>query len=108
METYGSGNAPTKELFLKRLNDAVAKGIVIVNISQCSAGTVEMDRYETGHKLLEAGVVSGFDSTTESAVAKLMFLFGHGLSPEEVKEHMSCSLIGEVTIPSDFSNRVQH
>lgn len=108
METYGSGNAPTKEWFLKMLSDAVAKGIVIVNISQCSAGTVEMDRYETGHKLLEAGVVSGFDSTTESAVAKLMFLFGHGLSPEEVKEHMSCSLIGEVTIPSDFSNRVQH
>lgn len=44
-----------------------------------------MHRYETGHKLLEAGVISGFDSTTESAVAKLMFLFGHGLSPEEVK-----------------------
>ncbi len=101
METFGSGNAPSDEWFLSMLREAVGRGIVIVNITQCSVGSVEMHRYETGHKLLEAGVISGFDSTTESAVAKLMFLFGHGLSPEEVKEHMNCSLIGdgEVTIP---------
>ncbi|MFV0271516.1 MAG: asparaginase [Macellibacteroides fermentans] len=98
METFGSGNAPSQEWFLNMLKDAVDRGIVIVNITQCSAGSVEMHRYETGHKLLEAGVISGFDSTTESAVAKLMFLFGHGLSPEEVKEHMNCSLIGEISI----------
>ena len=99
METFGSGNAPSQEWFLNMLKDAVDRGIVIVNITQSSAGSVEMHRYETGHKLLEAGVISGFDSTTESAVAKLMFLFGHGLSPEEVKEHMNCSLIGEISIP---------
>ena len=52
--------------------------------------------------MLEAGVTSGFDSTTESAVTKLMFLFGHGLTPDEVKEHMNCSLIGEVSIPETF------
>ena len=69
------------------LKEAVSRGIVIVNVTQCSAGSVEMHRYETGHKLLEAGVISGFDSTTESAVTKLMFLFGHGLTPEEVKDH---------------------
>ena len=102
METFGSGNAPSYDWFLTMLKDAVDRGIVIVNVTQCSAGSVEMHRYETGHKLLEAGVISGFDSTTESAVAKLMFLFGHGLSPEEVKDHMNCSLIGEVTIPDTF------
>ena len=48
------------------------------------------------------GVISGYDSTTESAVTKLMFLFGHGLTPNEVKEHMNCSLIGEITIPDSF------
>ena len=48
------------------------------------------------------GVTSVFDSTTESAVTKLMFLFGHGLTPDEVKEHMNCSLIGEVSIPETF------
>ena len=74
----------------------------IPGLTQCRAGSVEMHRYETGHKLLEAGVTSGFDSTTESAVTKLMFLFGHGLTPDEVKEHMNCSLIGEVSIPETF------
>ena len=102
METYGSGNALNDEWFLTMLREAVERGIVIVNVTQCAAGSVEMHRYETGHKLLEAGVISGFDSTTESAVTKLMFLFGHGMTPEEVKEHMNCSLIGEVTIPDTF------
>jgi len=101
METYGSGNAPSDEWFLKLLKDAVDREIVIVNVTQCIAGTVEMLRYETGHKLLEAGVISGYDSTTESAVTKLMFLFGHNMSPKEVKEHMSCSLIGEITLPEN-------
>lgn len=98
METFGSGNAPSQEWFLKMLKEAVDRGLVIANITQCSAGCVEMHRYETGHKLLEAGVISGFDSTTESAVTKLMFLFGHGMTPDEVKDYMNCSLIGEVTI----------
>lgn len=99
METYGSGNAPTDEWFLKMLKEAVDRGVVIVNVTQCVGGSVEMHRYETGHKLLEAGVISGYDSTTESAVTKLMFLFGHGMTPDEVKDHMNCSLIGEITIP---------
>jgi L-asparaginase len=98
METFGSGNAPTEEWFFNMLKEAVGRGLVIVNVTQCLGGSVEMHRYETGQKLLEAGVISGYDSTTESAVTKLMFLFGHGLSPDEVKEHMNCSLIGEITI----------
>lgn len=102
METFGSGNAPTDEWFLTMLRDAVQRGIVIVNVTQCRAGSVEMHRYETGQKLLEVGVISGYDSTTESAVTKLMFLFGHGLTPAEVKEHMNCSLIGEITLPDPF------
>ncbi len=101
METFGSGNAPGFDWFIGQLKEAVDRGIVIVDVTQCSAGSVEMHRYGTGHKLLEAGVISGYDSTTESAVTKLMFLFGHDMTPDQVKEHMSCSLIGEVTIP-DF------
>jgi L-asparaginase len=99
METFGTGNAPKEAWFLRMIKEAVERGIVIVNITQCVGGSVEMHRYETGRKLLQAGVISGYDSTTESAVTKLMFLFGQGLSPEEVKEHMNCSLIGEITIP---------
>ncbi len=98
METFGSGNAPSFDWLMDLLRDAVSRGIVIMNVTQCIAGGVEMHRYETGRKLLDVGVVSGYDSTTECAVAKMMFLFGQGMSQKEVKEHLNCSLIGEITI----------
>lgn len=98
LETYGSGNAPRKEWFIRLLCQASARGVVIVNVTQCSAGTVEMDRYETGYQLLQAGVVSGYDSTTESAVTKLMFLLGHGYTPDEVRDRMNRSMAGEITL----------
>ena len=98
LETYGSGNAPRKEWFIRRLCQASERGIVIVNVTQCSAGMVEMERYETGYQLLQAGVVSGYDSTTESAVTKLMFLLGHGYTPDEVRDRMNRSIAGEVTL----------
>ncbi len=98
LETYGSGNAPRKEWFIRRLCQASERGIVIVNVTQCSAGMVEMERYETGYQLLQAGVVSGYDSTTESAVTKLMFLLGHGYTPDEVRDRMNRSIAGEITL----------
>lgn len=98
LETYGSGNASRKEWFLRRLRDASERGVVIVNVTQCSAGSVEMERYETGYHLLKAGIVSGHDSTTESAVTKLMFLLGHGYSPDEVRRRMNESMAGEISI----------
>lgn len=98
METFGSGNAPCFDWFLELLKDAVSRGLVIVNVTQCCIGIVQMQRYDTGHKLLDVGVISGYDSTTESAATKLMYLFGEGYSPEEVKEYMESSLIGEITV----------
>ncbi len=98
LETYGSGNAPRKAWFIRRLREACNEGIVIVNVTQCNAGTVEMDRYETGYQLLQAGVVCGYDSTTESAVTKLMFLLGHGYDAEEVRERMSLPIAGEISV----------
>ena len=98
LETYGSGNAPRSPWLLKRLKETNERGIVIVNVTQCSSGTVEMDRYETGRQLLEAGILNGYDSTTESAVTKLMFLLGHGLPPDEVRQMMNISIAGEITI----------
>ena len=97
LETYGSGNAPRKEWFIRRLRNACEQGIVIVNVTQWSAGTVEMERYETGYQLMQAGVVCGYDSTTESAVTKLMFLLGHGYTPDEVRKRMRTPMAGEIT-----------
>ncbi len=97
LKTFGSGNAPQKPWFLKILKEATDRGIIIVNITQCSSGRVQMERYETGIHLLESGVISGFDSTPECALTKLMFLLGHKLSEREIRYKMSSCLIGEIT-----------
>lgn len=73
---------------------------MLVNVTQCCAGAVEMERYETGYRLMQAGVVCGYDSTTESALTKLMFLLGHGYVPDEVRRLMLHSIAGEITVPS--------
>ncbi len=99
LETYGSGNAPRLDWFLEIIKNAVDRGVVVVNVTQCLYGTVEMGRYKAGHILLDVGVIPGYDMTTEAAVTKLMYLFGHGMSIKEVKDHMLCSLIGEMTTP---------
>lgn len=97
LKTYGSGNAPQKPWFIQLLKEATEKGIIIVNISQCPTGMVEMGRYETGLHLLDAGVISGYDATVESVLTKLMFLLGHEKSAKEIRYEMSIPLAGEFT-----------
>ena len=99
LETFGTGNAPTKQWFIERIKKAVDKGIIILNVTQCNMGSVEMGRYETSRYLLNAGVISGYDITTEAATAKLMVLLAQNLKNEEVKMHLNRSLKGEITIP---------
>jgi len=99
LETFGAGNAPTGIWFLKRIKKAVDHGILILDVTQCSRGSVEMGRYETSRHLLNAGVISGYDITTEAAVTKLMVLLAQNLSDAEVKMLLNKSLKGEITVP---------
>lgn len=98
MRTYGSGNAPQYPWLTRALKEATSQGKIVVNISQCMAGTVEMGRYDTGYQLKEAGVLSGYDSTVESAVTKLMYLQGIYSDWHQVRNYMSRSIRGEISI----------
>ena len=96
MRSYGSGNAPQQPWLLRLLKDATYRGVTIVNISQCIAGRVEMGRYDTGYQLKSAGVVSGYDSTVESAVTKLMYLQARFNDCHVIRSYMSHSIYGEI------------
>ena len=97
IETYGAGNAPSKEWFLKIVQEAAGMGKIILNVTQCIAGSVNMDIYATGKCLKDAGVVSGYDSTTESALAKLFYLLGTFQENEQVKKLLEEDLRGEIS-----------
>ncbi len=98
MRTFGSGNAPQNPWLISALREATHRGKVVVNISQCMQGCVQMGRYDTGYQLQEAGVVSGYDGTVESAVTKLMYLQGKYDDAEMVRKLMKQSLCGEMSI----------
>ena len=98
MRSYGSGNAPQRPWLTKLLANAAHRGVVIVNISQCVAGSVEMSRYDTGYHLKKSGLISGYDSTVEAATTKLMFLQAQYNDPHIIRSLMTRSIAGEITV----------
>jgi L-asparaginase len=97
LETYGAGNAPTDEWFIQLLVNAIERGIYIVNVTQCSGGSVMMGHYETSRLLKNIGVTGGKDITTESAIAKMMYLLGLDLTKQEFEQYFQESLRGEIS-----------
>ena len=97
IETYGAGNAPSKEWFLSIVEEASGMGKILLNITQCLAGSVNMDIYATGKSFKEAGVTNGYDSTTESALGKLFHLMGTIGDNNAVKAALETDLRGEIS-----------
>ena len=100
LKTYGAGNAPTSEWFTRTVKEAVDRGVVVLNVTQCVNGSVER-RYAAAEGLAQAGVIPGADLTTEAALTKMMFLFGAGIPTDEVKWRLTKSMRGELTPPSN-------
>lgn len=98
METFGAGNTTTDKWFIDLLKGAIASGKVIVDISQCKVGTVELGRYETSKELKDMGVANGYDMTYEAAITKMMHLLGQYEDPLIIKELMETDLRGELTV----------
>ena len=99
LETFGAGNAPTDKWLYRELKAAVDKGIIIVNKTQCNTGSVEMGLYAVSLNLMKAGVLSGYDITTEALLTKMMLLFGENPDDaDKVREMLGKDLCGELTI----------
>lgn len=98
LRTFGAGNAPQSEWLIDELCDARSRGILMVNITQCQSGCVHMGLYGTSLPLLKCGVVSGYDSTPECAITKLMFLIGHKLPIDDLRQMINTDLAGEISI----------
>ena len=97
LETFGAGNAPTSEWFIRVIEEAVARGIILLNITQCGGGRVSMELYETGLKLQKTGVLCGYDMTAEAAVTKLMYVLGLDLPDDRTRALLRRPLRGEFT-----------
>ncbi len=97
LETYGSGNAPAKGWFPELVREADRSGKLIVNVTQCLSGSVDMDLYATGKVLKDAGVVSGYDATTEAMLSKLFYILALSPTKEDAKKLLEKNLRGEIS-----------
>ncbi|QCI17341.1 L-asparaginase 1 [Buchnera aphidicola (Aphis helianthi)] len=97
LRTYGIGNAPQNKDFLKELYIANKKNIIIINLTQCASGNVNMNGYATGNSLKKSGVISGYDLTIEAALTKLHFLLSQNISIKNIRIEMQNNLRGELT-----------
>ena len=99
IETFGSGNAPTESWFINAMKEAISRGIIVLNVTQCKAGAVVMGQYEASCEMERIGIIGGNDITLEAAVTKMMYLLGtYPDDHDHVRHSLQCSLRGEITV----------
>jgi len=98
LETFGAGNAPTTKWFLSALAEAIERGVLILNVSQCVGGSVDLGRYETSKALKDLGVLSAQDMTFEASLTKLMFVLAHVEDKAERIALITSNLRGELSV----------
>jgi L-asparaginase len=102
LQAYGVGNGPVNDKeFVEALREADARGVVIVDCTQCLIGSVNIADYATGTGMARAGAISGYDMTPEAALTKLLYLFGQGYTTDEIKQLAQHDLRGELTEPGE-------
>jgi L-asparaginase len=97
LETFGAGNAMTNSWFIDCISNAVARKIIIINVSQCLGGEVKQGMYATSTMLENAGVLSGSDITMEAAITKLMFVLALKKSYKNAIKQMLTPICGELS-----------
>ncbi len=93
----GTGLGHISHQCIASVRNAVEKGVTVAMTSQCIWGRVDMNVYDTGRDLLNAGVIPLEDMLSETALVKLMWTLGQTKNPEEEKKLLTINIAGEIS-----------